>query len=110
MATKKNIKELIVEKKATLEILEELMKELTRLEEYRFTTSIEDGEEQAKDWKTGELVWIDKDGKRTTENTGTPAMRTIWKDVPKAVVDYTDEDNAFKSALETIRNALCDLA
>lgn len=105
----KNITEIMREKKVTLEILEELMKELSRLEEYRFTDSIADGEEQATDWSTGELYWKDEDGKRTTENTGVPYMKTKWKEVVKLESEYNDDDKAYKAALETIRNTLCDL-
>ncbi len=109
MANKKNITEIMREKKVTLEILEELMKDLSRLEEYRFTTSIEDGEEQSKDWSTGELYYKDENGKRTLENTGVPYMITKWKDAVKPESEYTDDDKAYKAALETIRETLCDL-
>lgn len=109
MANKKNITEIMREKKVTLEILEELMKELSRLEEYRFTESIEDGEEQATNYCTGELYWKDSEGKRTTENTGVPYMKTKWKTIVKPESKYDDEDKAYRAALETIRNTLCDL-
>ncbi len=98
-----------MEKKATLDILEQLMDKLNDLEEYKLTRTEEVGEEQGKDWD-GNLYWLDENGKRTTENTGTPYMRTLYKTVKLKDEEMDDNDRAYAGALERVRDTLASLA
>lgn len=109
MAKTKNFNEVVLEKKATLDILEELMGKLNDLEEYKLTRNEEVGEEQGKDWD-GNLYWLTEDGKRTTENTGTPYMRTKYKTVRIPVEEMDEREKAYAAALESIRDTLASLA
>ena len=109
MAKAKNFNEVVLEKKATLDILEELMSKLNDLEEYKLTRNEETGEEQGKDWE-GHLLWLDENGKRTTEETGTPYMRTTYKTVRLTADEMDEREKAYASALETIRDTLATLA
>ena len=109
MAKTKNFNEVVLEKKATLDILEELMSKLNDLEEYKLTRTEEIGEEQGKDWD-GNLLWLDENNKRTTEDTGKPYMRTLYKTVKLKDDEMDEKEKAYAGALETIRDTLASLA
>lgn len=108
MATvKKNFKEQIMEKKAMLALVESLMETLNSKEEYYLMEYVETGKEhQRKDWN-GNLLWKDANGERTTEETDTPYMEKEYEYVMKETLD--DEDKAYQSAIETIRDTLASL-
>lgn len=107
MAKTKDFETIVLEKKATLDILERLMKELSSIEEYRLLEYVEDGEEQKKDWD-GNLLYRDGEGNSTTEDTGNPIMKTKYKQVRKT--DLDKEDEAYISSLELVRETLANLA
>lgn len=108
MATvKKNFKEQLMEKKAMLALVESLMETLNSKEEYYLMEYVETGKEhQRKDW-SGNLLWKDENGERTTEETDTPYMEKEYEYVMKKSLD--DEDKAYQSAIETIRETLASL-
>lgn len=107
MAKTKDFETVVLEKKATLDILERLMRELSSIEEYHLLEYVEDGTEQKKDWD-GNLLFETEDGKSTTEDTGKPIMRTKYKQVKKSDMDKDDE--AYMAALELVRETLANLA
>lgn len=109
MAKTKTFNEVVMEKKATLDILEELMSKLNDFEEYKLTRTEETGEEQGKDWE-GHLLWLDENGKRTTEETDTPYMRTTYRRVRLTEDEMDEGDKAYAAALERVRDTLASLA
>lgn len=109
MAKTKTFDEVVKEKKATLDILEELMDKLNWLEEYKLTRNEETGEEQGKDYD-GNLLWLDENGTRTKEETDTPYMRTTYKTVRLKEEEMDDTEKAYAAALERIRDTLASLA
>ena len=109
MAKTKNFNEVVLEKKVTLDILEELMEKLNNLEEYKLTRTEETGEEQGKDWD-GNLLWLDENGKRTTEETDVPYMRKTYRNIRLTEDEMDEREKAYSRAIETIRDTLASLA
>lgn len=75
------------EKQFTAEILSMLYE---RVEEYEKSCKTEyrevgKSDEQATNWKTGELVW--EDGEKTI-----PKMKTVWDYVDKSAEDLSEDD------------------
>ena len=107
MKETKDFKTIIMEKKATLDILDTLMSSLSYEEERVLFEYDKVGEEQRTD-DDGNLLYIDKDGNKTTEVTDTPAMRNVYGDVKKEKLD--ERDTAKLSAINKIRDTLASLA
>lgn len=75
----------IEEKKVELEVLGSVIEHLNSLKD-GYTKSYEKvGEEQAKDWKTGELKWED-------EAQTIPMMRNLYDYLPKPEETLTEKD------------------
>lgn len=89
----------VMVKREMLDLLETLYKELDDAERPigKSYECVGKEEEQAKDWRTGELLWED-------EEQTIPKYRDKWDWVEKSELD--DNDKAKKEAIETIRKAL----
>ena len=103
----------VLEKKAVLEVLEELMEKLGSMEaatkeEYRATgelyqlTRWDDATEKRRP------VYVDSDDKDTFEVTDNPRMTEKYDYLPK--LEFTDRDNAKLAAIDKIRETLASLA
>lgn len=103
----RNFEEIVREKKAMLSLVESLLESLNSKEEYYLKEYVDTGKEhQRKDWN-GNLLWKDANGNRTTEDTGIPYMEKEYKYVMKQHLD--DEDKAYQSAIEHLRDTLASL-
>lgn len=92
---------IITKKKALLDVLERLMTTIDSIEkdatiEYRV---IGKSEEQAKDWKTDELLWED-------EEKTVPKMRDEYGYVDLTEDEMTDESLATLEAIKTVKEVL----
>ena len=92
---------IITKKKALLDVLERLMNTIDNIEkdtttEYR---AVGKSEEQAKDWKTGELLWED-------EEKTVPKMRDEYGYVELTEDEMTDENLATLEAVKTVKEIL----
>ena len=109
MKNTKDFVQVVAEKKATLEVLEELMERLNSEENYVWIDYRCTGEVQRED-SDGNLLYIDENGNRTTEVTSTPCMKSRYEDVKKTDGELTDRDRAKLAAIEKIRETLAALA
>lgn len=109
-ANTKDFSTLIMEKKETLDIIEDLLAILASKEEDCGKEWAKVGTKQKKKWNGDEdqLVWMDGEGNQTLENTGKPYMVDDYDYVAKAVL--SDRDKARLSAIEKIRETLASLA
>lgn len=73
------------EKQFTAEVLNDLYEEVAAKERAVHLDYRKNGTEQAKDWRTDELLWED-------EEKTIPKMRDKWENVPKSDNELTDED------------------
>lgn len=112
---KKDFNTMVMEKKALLDVLEDLMERINYLDqEARLEWRSTGKQEQATRWNNelqrDSLVWKDADGKRTFDEsiTGEPYMVDVYDNLPK--LDYSDRDRARLHAIELVRNTLADLA
>ena len=94
-----------MEKKARIEVLEALDKKLddmleSKLCDYQCVSETVT-DEQDRHWRTNELLWED-------EEKTIPKMRVDreYAYVPRPADELTDEDRAFKAAVEEIRKFL----
>ena len=102
----KNYKDIIIEKKAMIELVDRCLSELDSFEKYSLCDMVKTGEHQMKDWG-GNLLYKDEDGNRTTEVTGVPLMET---DYDYRLPANMDEDMKAKyNALNKLRDILADL-
>jgi len=87
------------EKKVTLEILENLFETLEREEQYakQEWRCVGKEEEQATNWKTGELLWED-------EEQTIPKYKDKYEYVDKE--ELTEDDKIKLNAIENVRKAL----
>ncbi len=112
---KKDFNTMVMEKKALLDVLEDLMERINYLDdnarlEWRSTGKQEQATRWDRETDTERLVWKDADGKRTFDETitGEPYMVDVCDNLPK--LDYSDRDLARLHAIELVRNTLADLA
>ena len=87
------------EKRILAEVLNELYETVQRKEndvhsEYKVV-----GQEQAKDWRSGELRWED-------EEKTIPKMSDKWESVPKADEDLTEEDKLRIKVYQYVKSQL----
>lgn len=73
------------EKKIEAEVLSELYETVLSKEKSIRSDYEAAGEEQAKDWKTGELLWED-------EEKTVPKVRTVWKEVTRTDDELSEDD------------------
>lgn len=106
--TKISVSETIAQKKAMLEMLENVIQDI----EYRENAILTDykavGEEQRKD-NDGNLLYLDENGERTTEVTDKPAMRTIYEDVKRDPSELGEYDKPRYEAIMKIKDAVLAL-
>ena len=106
--TKISVSETIAQKKAMLEMLENVIQDI----EYRENAILTDykavGEEQRKD-SDGNLLYLDEDGNKTTEVTDKPSMRTIYEDVKRDPSELGEYDKPRYEALMKIKDAVLAL-
>lgn len=106
--TKISVTETIAQKKAMLEMLENVIQDI----EYRENAILTDykavGEEQRKD-NDGNLLYLDENGERTTEVTDKPAMRTIYEDVKRDPSELGEYDKPRYEAIMKIKDAVLAL-
>lgn len=103
-----NLEEMFAMKKAMLDEVENLLREVGYREDGILTTYEEDGEEQRTD-RDGNLLYLDENGKSTTEVTDRPYMRTIYKDVKKKPSELDEYNKPKYEALQKIRETLVSL-
>ena len=89
----------IQEKRAQLEILQQLFDRLKSIEQDCLQSYERVGEEQATDWRTGELKWED-------EEKTVPKMTGKYEYIPKSVEDMDDDEYAKYLAVDHIRTIL----
>ena len=106
MKNTKDFNAYVMEKKAILEIAEDLMVSLSTREEDHKKEWAKVGESQRTD-RDGNLLWLDENNERTTEDTGKPCMRDDYDYVEKKSFDAKDE--AYFNAIEKIREAIASL-
>lgn len=96
---KENNMNTIKTKRITLEYLEQLMESLNRFEDdvKKEWAVVGKEEEQAKDWRTDELLWED-------EEKTIPKYRDKYDYVPKKELD--EDDKTKLDAINTIKKAL----
>lgn len=87
------------EKRILAEVLNELYDDVQRKEDSVHTEYKIVGEEQAKDWRTGELKWED-------EEKTIPTMTNKWDTVSKADEDLTDEDKLKIKVYQYVKSQL----
>lgn len=94
MATTTN---LIKEKKARLEILEELFSTLEREESYRKQKTV---------WFDTDEPYLDEDGNPKTREDGTIRYKQDYRmeDIPES--EYTDDTKSYLMAIQTIKTQL----
>lgn len=93
-----NIK--LAHKKAELEVLEGLHEKLDAMEHDILTEWAPTGEvEQAKDWRTGELLWLDD------EHTQ-PKMRDVYGSMPKSLDALEETERLKLQAINNLRDYL----
>ena len=106
----KNFKTTVQEKMALLEALENIMEVLDREQNYITHAWRDTGEtKQATDWHDN-LLWLDENGEKTTENTGTPKMIPVTEEYNRDFSELEDYEQRKYTAYETIRKALEKLA
>lgn len=107
--TTKSYKDIFAEKKAMMDVLEDVLADI----EYRETALLRDykevGEEQRKD-NDGNLLYLDSDGNRTTDVTDTPCMRTVYDDVQRDPSELDERDRAKYDAIQKVKDAVLALA
>ena len=110
-ATKKNFEEIVMEKRAMMEAVEKLIAALDDLEndKIRDYKVIGKAETQSRSWKTDELYWVDENGSRTTENTGTPYYDDKYGYVDKEESELTEQDKAFQRVIDGLKETLVSL-
>ena len=108
MAKKMNYEELFATKKALMEVVENSLRDLDYRENALLSTYVADGEEQRKD-ADGNLLYLDDEGNRTTEETDKPCMRTVYKDRMREVDELSTEEKAKYDAIQKIRDLLVGL-
>lgn len=106
MAKAKEVKEtkninIFTEKRAVLEVLERLANDLdSQLKDATYSYEVVGKkDEQATDWRTGELLWEDE------EHT-IPVYRDEYDYVPLPEEELTDEQVAKVKAIATVREML----
>ena len=110
MSTMKKVDftEMFEMKKAMMDELENILKELGYRESGLLTTYEEDGEEQRTD-RDGNLLYLDENGEKTTEVTDRPYMRTTYKDIKVKPEDLCEYDARRYKAIQQIKDALMAL-
>ena len=104
--TTKNFEMVVKEKKATIELVEALMTTLSDKEKWQVCELVELGEVQATDWNNRPL-FLDEDGKRTTEDTGNPYM--VQKTEYRLPANMDADQEATYNAINHLREVLADL-
>lgn len=106
--TKISVSETIAQKKAMLEMLENVITDIEYRENSILTNYEPVGEEQRKD-NDGNLLYLDENGEKTTDVTDKPAMRTIYKDVKRDPSELDDYDRPRYEAIMKIKEAVMAL-
>jgi hypothetical protein len=104
-----NYKELFNAKKAVMDVLEDILTDIDRQQNYLLSDWKAVGEEQRKD-DDGNLLYVDEDGNRTTEVTDKPYMKTLYEDVTITYDELSDYSKAKYDAYEKIKSELMKLA
>jgi DNA gyrase inhibitor GyrI len=87
------------EKKYLAEVLNELYESVDHKEQDIHYTYQVVGEEQAKDWRTDELLWLD-------EEKTIPKMRDKWANISKSEDEITEEDKMKIKVCQYIKTQL----
>lgn len=106
--TKISVSETIAQKKAMLEMLENVITDIEYRENCILTSYEPVGEEQRKD-SDGNLLYLDENDERTTEVTDKPAMRTVYKDVKIDPSELDEYDKRRYEAIMKIKDAVLAL-
>lgn len=104
-----NYKELFNQKKAVMDVLEDILTDIDRQQSYLTTDYRAVGEEQSTD-KDGNLLYRDSDGNRTTEVTDEPIMKIRYEDITITYEVMSDYSKAKYDAYEKIKSELMKLA
>lgn len=104
-----NYKELFAQKKALMEVLEDVLTDIEYRETSILRTYKEVGEEQRTD-KDGNKLYLDEYGERTTEVTEQPCMKPVYDEVMQDPAELDERDKAKYDALMKIKDAVLALA
>jgi len=103
-----NFKATIEEKKAMLDMLQNVIEDIEYRENAILETYKEVGFEQRKD-KDGNLLYLDENGERTTEVTDNLCMKTKYETVKRDPSELDEYDLPKYQALMKIKNAVLAL-
>ena len=111
--TNKDFTMVVREKKEMLDVLEQCMELLGRLDEdvrmeWRSTGEMEQLTRWNDETRNTELVYKDEDGNKTFEDTGVPYMKEKYDNLPK--LEYSERDEARIAAIQKVRETLAALA
>lgn len=108
----KDFRTIVMEKKETLDIIENLMETLGRYEEDARKDWGVVGTKQREKWDDSQgvsrLVYLDENGEETFEDTGKPKIVDKYDYFEKKELD--DRDRARLAAIDKIRETLASLA
>lgn len=109
MKNTKNYKEIFAEKKAMMDVIEDVLTDIEYRETSILRTYKEVGEEQRTD-KDGNKLYLDEYGERTTEVTDQPCMKSVYDEVMQDVSELDERDKAKYDAIQKIKEAILALA
>lgn len=104
-----NYKEVFAQKKALMDVIEDVLSDIEYRETSILRNYVEDGQEQKTD-SEGKPLYKDEYGQTTTEVTDTPIMRTTYKEVQLDPLQLDERDKAKYDALQKIKEAILALA
>ena len=104
-----NYKELFAQKKALMDVIEDVLSDIDYRETSLLRDYVEDGQEPKTD-NEGRPLYKDEYGEKTTEVTDTPIMRTLYKEVQKDPSQLDERDKARYDAIQKIKEAILALA
>lgn len=104
-----NYKEIFAQKKALMEVIEDVLTDIEYRETSILRTYKEVGEEQRTD-KDGNKLYLDEYGERTTEVTDQPCMKAVYDEVMQDVSELDERDKAKYDAIQKIKETILALA
>ncbi len=109
MKNTKDYKEIFAQKKALLDVIEDVLSDIEYRETNLLRDYVADGQEPKTD-SEGRPLYKDEYGEKTTEVTDTPIMRTLYKEVQKDLSQLDESEKARYDALQKIKETILALA
>ena len=104
-----NYKEIFAQKKALMDVIEDVLSDIDYRETSILRDYVQDGQEPKTD-SEGRPLYKDEYGEQTTEITDTPIMRNLYKEVQKDPSELDERDKARYDAIQKIKEAILALA